>query len=83
MNFTAITLPAWMDDAACVDENPETFFPPTGQTGHRARQICKRCPVATQCLTFAIETEDGSPGWGIYGGTTPEQRRKAARKVKR
>lgn len=36
-----------------------------------ARQICMRCPVMDKCLKVGM-FED----YGIWGGTTPQQRRK-------
>lgn len=36
-----------------------------------AREICFRCPVMTKCLKAGMYEE-----YGIWGGTTPEQRRR-------
>lgn len=80
MSYTAVVAPAWMDDAACINEDPELFFPPSGQSSLAARKVCKGCPVAKQCLEYAIRCESGSPGFGVFGGRTPEQRRKPTRR---
>lgn len=37
----------------------------------KAKQICAECPVITECLEFALETET----LGIWGGTTEGERR--------
>jgi WhiB family transcriptional regulator, redox-sensing transcriptional regulator len=66
----------WRDDAACREADPELFFP-VSTTGPALRQvqeairICQTCPVQTQCLAWALE--QGADG--VWGGTTPEQRR--------
>jgi WhiB family transcriptional regulator, redox-sensing transcriptional regulator len=42
-----------------------------------ARQRCSGCPVAEECLELAlrIETQKTRSSWGIWGGTTPGERR--------
>jgi hypothetical protein len=53
-------LPAWRAKAACLDEDPELFFP-SGTTGaaleqtQQAKAVCQRCPVRAQCLEWAIK----------------------------
>lgn len=62
----------WMDDAACRAADPDVFFPGTGESPDAAVQVCNRCPVQAACLDYAIAeglTE------GVFGGTTPKQRR--------
>ncbi|YCK42656.1 WhiB family transcriptional regulator [Actinomadura sp. ATCC 39365] len=64
--------------AACQDEDPELFFP-AGYSETYAREIekavgvCGRCPLSAACLRYALD--QGEIEHGIYGGTTPEQRR--------
>lgn len=69
----------WRHLAACNGMNTDYWFPDTtGATVNnspavaRAIQICKTCPVQTQCLTWALERPEMH---GIWGGTTAEQRR--------
>lgn len=67
----------WRSLGACRHEDPELFFPivPTGrglQQVSRAKAICARCQVRTQCLSFAIETVQDH---GVWGGTSEEERR--------
>lgn len=38
-------------------------------------QRCARCPVNQLCLQYALETEAPGGEEGIWGGTTPYQRR--------
>ncbi len=66
----------WAESAACEGEPVELFYGADGRTGPRAnedeaKRICRACPVITQCLAWAVET--GEP-WGIWGGTTSEER---------
>lgn len=66
-----------MDDGACVGRNTDMWFPDTPNSvrtpaAQRALAWCKSCPVQTDCLQFAL---DDPALLGIWGGTTPEQRR--------
>ncbi|SNT55798.1 Transcription factor WhiB [Streptosporangium subroseum] len=68
----------WTARGACRDSDPELFFPLTwdGQPAQHsalARGICLACPVRLPCLTWAVET--GEPD-GMWGGTTPAERRR-------
>ena len=69
---------AWRNDAACLDEDPELFFP-EGESERYERQIdaalevCSTCPVVDECLSYALDADQRS---GIWGGTTAEQRRR-------
>lgn len=64
----------WMAQATCRDRNDDTFYPhPTDiHTQREAKRICIDCPVRTQCLTHAMETDEP---WGVWGGLTPRERR--------
>jgi WhiB family transcriptional regulator, redox-sensing transcriptional regulator len=81
----AVRSPEWTGEAACRHDDPELFFP-EGTTGPalsqtmRARQVCQSCPVRTPCLALALEH---SLGFGIWGGTTPEERRAIRRAMVR
>ena len=67
----------WRDVAACLDMDPELFFP-TGITRPALRQIaeakavCHRCEVAETCLRWAIESRQDT---GVWGGLSEEERR--------
>ena len=68
----------WHRRAACRGKDPELFYP-AGTTGPApvqadlAKAICHRCPVLDNCLQSALDTRED---WGIWGGTTPTERRK-------
>jgi WhiB family transcriptional regulator, redox-sensing transcriptional regulator len=68
---------AWRDAAACQTEDPELFFPEGESERYRlqiaaALSVCAGCAVVESCLSYALETEQHA---GIWGGTTPTQRR--------
>ncbi|MEU3734143.1 WhiB family transcriptional regulator [Streptomyces sp. NPDC033538] len=66
----------WLRRAACVDEDPELFFPvgtagPALRDTEAARRVCARRPVRAQCLAFALDLGQTS---GVGGGTCEEER---------
>lgn len=76
--------------AQCRDENPDLFFEYKSQGAPKlirtnkelqAKQICARCPVALECLEYALRTEQQ---YGIWGGKNEKElkqlRRHRARK---
>jgi WhiB family redox-sensing transcriptional regulator len=62
---------SWSQRAICLGEDPDIFFPPYGDPGIRARQICASCLVRVDCLEHATAKDE----WGIWGGLDREQRR--------
>jgi len=66
----------WRHRAACRDEDPELFFPigtdgPALAQVEQAKAVCRRCPVQADCLQWALDAREQ---YGIWGGTTPEER---------
>ena len=63
----------WRHNAVCRDEDPELFFP-VGNSGPALAQIadaklvCNRCPVTTECLSWALESGQDA---GVWGGMRP------------
>jgi WhiB family redox-sensing transcriptional regulator len=68
----------WRGLSACRDTDPDLFFP-VGTTGPALEQIasakavCDTCIVQSDCLEFALMTNQDS---GIWGGTSEDERRK-------
>lgn len=62
---------SWADRAACKGEDTDVFFPVGRESPRRALAVCRRCPVRTECLDYALTR----PQHGIWGGTTSDQRR--------
>ncbi|MDH3307302.1 MAG: WhiB family transcriptional regulator [Acidimicrobiia bacterium] len=72
----------WRDLAACVEHDPDLFFPagetgPAGDQIAAAKRICADCPVALDCLYYAVTTGQRS---GVWGGTDENERRMLRRK---
>jgi WhiB family redox-sensing transcriptional regulator len=63
---------------ACIGVDPEVFFPFESQAADvaRAKAVCARCPLATDCLEVAL----GHRAEGIWGGTTTAEREKIRRR---
>ena len=66
----------WTDRAACRGTDTEIFFPANADEEAEALSICATCPVRAQCLDYAVRNRET---YGIWGGTTPEQRRRIRR----
>lgn len=64
---------SFMDRGACIDLPPALFFPERGASTHEARATCAACPVAVQCLDYALENNER---FGIWGGASERQRRR-------
>jgi hypothetical protein len=75
----------WMDNPhrPCAWGHPDEWFHPAADLGASERErgwakaLCSGCPVATQCLTYAL---DNNEMWGVWGGTTANERAAALRK---
>lgn len=71
----------WRASAVCRDTDPQLFFP-VGTTGLAleqiadAKRVCCGCPVRTDCLDFAMETNQDT---GIWGGLSEDERRSMRR----
>jgi WhiB family redox-sensing transcriptional regulator len=75
----------WRAAGACRAADPDLFFPisatgPAEQQISRAKVICAGCEVRKECLEFAMSHDQV---YGIWGGTTPEDRQRARRRLRR
>ena len=76
---------SWRTRSACLDEDPELFFP-VGSTGpaleqtERAKAICQACPVVAECLEWALESNQDA---GVWGGLSEDERRALRRQRQR
>jgi WhiB family transcriptional regulator, redox-sensing transcriptional regulator len=75
----------WRSAAACLLADPDLFFPisssgPAERQITRAKRICAGCPVQQPCLEFALSQ---GLAYGIWGGTTPEDRQRDRRRKRR
>lgn len=75
----------WRDEAACLKEEPELFFP-KGNTGpakwqiEEAKRVCGGCAVRLTCLDWALEKRMEH---GIWGGLSEDERRALKRRKNR
>jgi WhiB family transcriptional regulator, redox-sensing transcriptional regulator len=68
---------AWLDRAACRDQDPERFFPESGEQAKaaEAKAICASCQVRDHCLDLAVTAAGGlDQDHGVFGGTLPAER---------
>lgn len=49
----------------CRREDPELFFAESPRDVEVAKEMCRACPVRTQCLAGALERREP---WGVWGG---------------
>lgn len=72
---------AWKADAECarldisVEARQRWFFPMRGEAPIPAKSVCARCPVWSECLTFALTWNMD----GIWGRSAGSDRRKLVR----
>lgn len=74
-----LTVTPWREAAACLEVQEVNFFPDKEDLGGivMAKAVCATCPVADECLSWALETNQSE---GIWGGHTPKERRKLRRR---
>jgi WhiB family redox-sensing transcriptional regulator len=70
----------WMADGKCREYPAETFFPRDGVGVIIAQRICVTCPVASQCLVYAL---DSHIDHGVWGGKSERERRRLLRERRR
>lgn len=61
----------WAPRAACRRAAPDALFV-RGAEQNQAKQVCRACPVRTECLAEAL---DNQIEWGVWGGMTERERR--------
>jgi WhiB family redox-sensing transcriptional regulator len=70
----------WRMYAACRGEDAVHFFTPGADAVARAKAVCRRCPVASDCLDYALDVNEP---FGIWGGLTEAERARVARHRRR
>lgn len=77
----------WTTQAACAGYPTDWWFPvndgiggaASTETTETARALCASCPVRLACLDYAMRFESGYHRSGLWGGLSPEERRKLAK----
>ena len=67
----------WQKLAICKGTDNSLFYGNENGTiavaiARKAKQICDKCPVSYDCLTFAFENDEQ---YGIWGGLTAKERK--------
>lgn len=70
----------WTENAICAQADPEVWFPEQGRTAAEARRICANCPVAVECLEYALKHNIGH---GVWGGFSERERNTMKREPQR
>lgn len=70
---------SWREQAICFGLEPGLFFTEQDDDGtgtyansKHAKDVCRQCPVRLECLVTAYDNKEE---FGIWGGTTPGERR--------
>lgn len=72
----------WRNRSACLDENPELFFPigntsPAHLQTQEAKVVCHRCEVVKICLAWAMTSGQDA---GVWGELSADERRALKRR---
>jgi WhiB family transcriptional regulator, redox-sensing transcriptional regulator len=69
----------WQRHAACRQLNTEMFFHPENERGWSrrrregmAKNVCRQCPVQSECLAHALSAREP---YGVWGGLGEAERR--------
>lgn len=82
--YTPAPSPSWFASAACAAEpDPDDWHPSVGRGRPKrdlpALAVCRRCPVAADCLDWAMTHRPS----GVWGGTTDAQRDAVIRRMEK
>lgn len=61
----------WVERAACRGLNATLFHPERGESADQAKAVCATCPVRTECLDYAMATDQQ---FGLWGGLSERGR---------
>ena len=65
----------WRKQALCVGLDIAMFYPEKQGRKAEGVTLCLRCPVRVDCLAYVLDAQIYSEDYGVWGGTTPKQRR--------
>jgi WhiB family redox-sensing transcriptional regulator len=68
----------WFDRAACLEADPDAFYPEKGGSSRAAKRVCATCPVRPECLSYALANDER---FGIWGGLSERERRQVKRQA--
>lgn len=67
----------WEERARCLGSDTEMFFAQSAVEERAAKKVCSRCPVAQECLEYALTND---LRFGVWGGLNRNQRSRVATK---
>lgn len=80
-DWSSVPFPGeWVAKGRCRKAPQEIFFPVRGEPTERARALCRQCPVAQECLDYALAHARLQ---GVWGGTSGKERREILNGSKR
>lgn len=69
----------WRDEAACrIVADPDKFFPEDGTVPNVVPRMCAGCPVAAECLQYALDNKIDHGYWGGVSGAQRIRMRRGA-----
>ena len=66
----------WKTQGKCVGFDTEEFFPPKGVNIGHLKEFCSGCPVAVECLDYALKH---TIEYGVWGGMSVTERQQIKR----
>lgn len=69
---TAVPTVPTFNNAACLQADPDLWFPEKGAQSGAAKQVCRHCPAINDCLAYALQFDLH----GVWGGTSQRERHK-------
>lgn len=70
----------WETEARCRVYDPEIFFDTRARSERKAKAICSKCGVQSECLAFALQSRSE---FGVWGGLNVRERVALARRAGR
>ncbi|MFE3169298.1 WhiB family transcriptional regulator [Streptomyces sp. NPDC059224] len=78
-----MTAASWALRAACRGIDLEAFFTESRTGMEQAKRFCAVCPVRRDCLAEALQAEDQSARYGVFGGFSAAERTDMVRRQRR
>ena len=77
----------WQKEGLCRGRDSAVFFHPDNERGtarmareEKAKQLCRVCPVLTQCRSHALAVQEP---YGVWGGMGEDERRRLIAEARR
>ncbi|RBY82662.1 WhiB family transcriptional regulator [Blastococcus sp. TF02A-26] len=74
-----LDVPRFSAPALCAETDPDQFIPEKGGSVRDAKRLCGGCEARDECLDYALDHRLVQTWDGVWGGTTPRQRKQLLR----